>query len=72
MTCRHCRYLRVGSDKDGKSRIRKDNVYLCTVEIPLPPLPASVTTHVSFKWPPQKSWMGPEDGAGCALFKEKP
>ena len=47
-----------------------DHTYKCTVEIPQPSLPACVTTQHHFQWPPARTYMVPDDGAGCPFWEK--
>ena len=73
MTCRNCKYLRVGADADGKRRPRKGNCYSCIVPDPgMPALPHSITTAYGFQWGwslSNRRCMEPDDGEGCPMWE---
>lgn len=70
-TCRTCRFLDVRSNSAGKRIPRKGSVYPCIVEVVPQPLPSCMRT-MFFKgddWLPSRSWMEPDEGAGCQFHK---
>jgi len=69
MTCRDCRWLNVPLDSAGRRRPNRIKTYNCMVEVPRPPLPASIVTFYNFRWPPERYRVSPEDGAGCPLHE---
>jgi len=76
MTCRTCKWLDVHPDKDGRVRIRK-LYYECLAPVPeCPPLPYCITlSHygqwTNFRWPPYRSRVMPDRGAGCPLWQAR-
>lgn len=72
MNCRACKYLDVAPDKSGRIVPRKGYSYRCLAPIPaLPALPDSITNEYSFRWPPTRTHMTPERGAGCPIFEAR-
>lgn len=69
MTCRTCKFLEVPLSADGVRRPRKTNAYRCTVVVEQPLMPMSMTRSYDFRWPPSRSYMTPNDGAGCPMHK---
>ena len=63
MAYKPCKHLQFRS-----KRFTVNDVGLCTIEIPMPTLPISVTKAYGFNWPPSKSYVGKEDCAECPLF----
>jgi hypothetical protein len=75
MTCKTCKWLRVQPDARGRIVVRKGSVHPCEAPTPDVSLPASITKHYGWRWPPvTRSWMGPEEGEGCPAHqkREKP
>lgn len=70
MSCRTCKFLDVKPDADGRARIRKQNVYPCTVVVPLPNLPDSVRMAYHFSWPPTRRVMQPDEGVSCHCYEK--
>ena len=70
MTCKNCKWLSVEPDKDGKVRIRKELMYICTVPIEMPKFPISITKEYDFKWPPRRTRVSPNDN-NCPMFEDK-
>jgi hypothetical protein len=68
MSCRQCRYLDVPPDKLGRVTARKDKAYRCTVELPPPLVPVSVSKSYGWRWPPSRSAMSANDGEGCPFY----
>lgn len=67
--CRDCRFYAL---PPTVTRVSRYSVYPCDWLGDAPKVPASMyLAYGGFKWPPQKSYMGPEDGAGCATFERK-
>lgn len=72
MTCKTCKHLGVTPDSIGRIVVRGDGFcYPCTVRIPEPVVPASVSTDRDWRWPPGRSWMQGSDGAGCPLHEPR-
>jgi hypothetical protein len=71
MTCRTCQFLLVEPDRAGRIKPRAKNAYKCIAHVPMPTLPVSVTKHYDFKWPPARSYMSPDDGNDCPLYKSR-
>ena len=46
--CKGCRHLRVKPDRDGKVRLRRDNVYRCGA--PLPAMPEALPAWAHARW----------------------
>lgn len=63
-SCRNCAHY------GGSGRVTKNDVYPCLAPVPdvVPMLPLSVSCAYGFDWPPAKSYMGPNDGAGCPTW----
>ncbi len=69
--CRRCVYLDVTPDKAGRVIPRSNFSYPCTVPVPDIEdlmLPKSVLDHMRYSVF-HKNYMGPDQGAGCKLFK---
>jgi hypothetical protein len=69
MSCKTCRWLDVAPSPSGRRVVRSDRVYACRVEVPVPVLPISVRKAYGFKWPPEKAFVSPDNGADCPLFQ---
>jgi hypothetical protein len=69
MTCRKCKWLKVWPNAAGKKIARRGNVYPCMFEPAMPVLPASITQRGGFRWPPDKGYVAPDDGAECPTFE---
>lgn len=70
--CKTCAHFAVPLDQTGRRVVRSTNSYRCAAEVPNVVLPDSVTLHVSFNWPPPRSWMSPSDGTTCPTWQELP
>ena len=68
MTCRTCEYLVVDRTKET---VRKGKVYACGYAPPLPPLPDAIVLGHTFRWPPSRRWMEPDEGERCPCFTPK-
>lgn len=68
MTCRTCENLVVDRTKET---VRKGKVYACGFAPPFPLLPDSMTSEYNFKWPPNRRWMEPDDGAQCPCYRPR-
>lgn len=67
-----CKHLAITPDADGKVRFRANSVHQCKVPLPaLPALPASITKHYSFTWPPLRSFVGRVECEGCPLWEDR-
>lgn len=67
-SCRRCKFLDVPPNSAGKKIARKWSVYECTWNVEPMDLPASITRYHSFRWPPSRMHMGPNDGEDCPCF----
>jgi hypothetical protein len=70
--CRDCRFLDVKPNAAGRRVVGRDRTYNCTAPIPEPELPDSVTSAFGWRWPPARSRMVGDDGAGCPMFTPLP
>jgi|GEM_PF-5818919 len=68
MAYKKCRYLIVEPSESGRVLVRKDWAYRCDAEVDLPDLPASITRHYSFSWPPSRSFVTKDDCAKCPMY----
>lgn len=64
-----CKHLNVKPDADGVMRVRKNSVHACGVPVAVPTLPASITKHYNFRWPPERGYVSASDCAECPLFE---
>lgn len=69
MTCRTCKWLIVRPNRVGKRVPNKDKSYTCGYQPERPKLPSSIVGHYSFKWPPDRSYMTPNDGSDCQTYE---
>jgi hypothetical protein len=70
MTCRNCQFLDVPLNAAGKRIAIKTKSYRCMVVMEQPKFPESITRHYSFRWPPMRSMMEPNDGAECPTWQK--
>lgn len=70
MACGKCTFRDAKTDKRGRRIYSGDPTHACLAPEPeLPALPESVRPY-GFAWPPHRSYMGAEDGEGCAFFAD--
>jgi len=66
--CKTCMHLRVPPDQAGRRVVRAGSAYTCTVEVPAPPLPDSITRCYGFR-PFDRSYMRGGDGTECPTWQ---
>lgn len=62
-----CIWLDLPKDSRGRFYSRKDGAYRCAAPDPRLPthLPASITKHRNFKWPPERVFVTTADCSKC-------
>lgn len=68
MTCRTCKFLLIGPDKDGKRRARWDRFYQCRAPVPDVQhlMPHSVRALT-----PMKRVVAPDEGDYCNAWEKR-
>ena len=70
-SCRTCKYLIPGEDKNGKPRVVKNQAYMCGWKQPLMFLPSAITETYGFRAEYTRHYMRPEDGKTCPVWEAK-
>jgi hypothetical protein len=68
-SCKTCKHMVVHPNARGERRVFKNGTYACSVEIPKPVLPDSVTRAAGYRERFSRTYVQPDWGTTCPLWE---